>query len=530
MLPLLKCELLDILDTGYQLTDTSNQLSIPEDADRIKIMTRKGHFILFSVLYVIADVLAVILAFLSAYYVRFSGHFIPYTHKPSFTIYFLTSVFSVPIFLILFRYFRLYFNPSLTRWEAVRRSIYAVTIGFILFLALTFFYRQEHFFYSRVFIFICWFLILFYFNLLRQITNKVERRYIKAKGLEKRVVILGVNKIARRLIRWLKAARYSGYRVVGVYSMGELPKESHIENCEVLGSLKNFKQDIERLKVDEVILSEPHFSREETVSLMLLCESRMINFRLVADIYGMVTSSLALEQLNNVPILGLRQLPLDDLWCRIIKRAFDIAGSFAGLLVMSPLFLILPFLIKSEDKGPIFYAQERVGRGGKVFKLLKFRTMKTDAETRTGPVWATADDERKTRIGSFLRKTNLDEIPQLWNVFKGEMSLVGPRPERPFFVEQFKNEVPRYMARHRIKPGITGWAQVHGYRGDAVIQHTDEKKTKLGIPDYTPYQYKEELQFLAERIQLDLYYIENWSLLFDIEILFRTFFAYQNAF
>jgi len=187
--------------------------------------------------------------------------------------------------------------------------------------------------------------------------------------------------------------------------------------------------------------------------------------------------------------------------------------------------------------GAIFYKQERVGKEGRVFQLLKFRTMRTDAEKETGPVWAQADDTRRTRIGEFLRRFNLDELPQLWNVFVGEMSLVGPRPERPFFVEQFRNEIPRYMARHKVKAGITGWAQVHGYRGLAPVKYKASQKARIkplfGMQDglNTNLAHSdEEQQYLLERIQLDLYYLEQWSLFFDMEIMLRTLLAFRNAF
>jgi exopolysaccharide biosynthesis polyprenyl glycosylphosphotransferase len=493
-------------------------------------MTQQTRPAFFSVLYVAADVTAVIGAFFSAYYARFSGHFMHVADRPSLHNYAKVIILSVPIFLLLFRHFNLYTGRATRRWDVMNGSLYAVTAGLVLFMALTFIYRQENFFFSRVFIFLSWFLMLLYLNIFRYGLNKVERKYIRAKGLETRVILLGINRIARRLAHWFKEARYSGYRVRGVFSMGEPEKGMHIENCEILGSIETLENRIDALEIDEVILTDPKFPRDQTARLMLLCESRSIGFRVVADIYGMVTSSVELDHLNNVPVLGLRRLPLDDLWNRFLKRFFDLAGSLLGLLLVSPVLAFLALLIKGEDGGPVFYAQERVGKDGSVFKLLKFRTMVPNAEKTTGPVWAKSDDTRKTRIGNFLRRTNLDELPQLWNVFSGQMSLVGPRPERPFFVEQFRKEIPRYMARHRVKAGITGWAQVHGYRGDAVTQYKAAQKSKIGIFDASSLQYKQEQQFLVERVQLDLYYLENWSLLFDIEILFRTFFAYRNAF
>ncbi len=204
-----------------------------------------------------------------------------------------------------------------------------------------------------------------------------------------------------------------------------------------------------------------------------------------------------------IGFLKFRLFPLDGTWGRFLKRSFDLVmGVILGVIFL-PIGLIIALLIKLEGNGPVFYFQERMGRGGDVFRLVKFRTMKVDAEKETGPVWTTSEDARRTRIGEFLRRWNLDEAPQLLNVFSGEMSLVGPRPERPHFVDKFCESVPRYMARHNVKPGITGWAQVHGLRGDTSI---------------------------AQRIKYDLYYMENWSLFLDIKILAMTLWAFKNAY
>jgi exopolysaccharide biosynthesis polyprenyl glycosylphosphotransferase len=194
---------------------------------------------------------------------------------------------------------------------------------------------------------------------------------------------------------------------------------------------------------------------------------------------------------------------LDDLWNRVVKRTFDLITAFLALILAVPIWLLVVVLIKLDDGGPVFYTQERVGRDGKIFNLLKFRTMRTNAEAVTGPVWAKLNDDRRTRAGDFLRRWNIDELPQLLNVLNGDMSMVGPRPERPHFIHQFRQSIPRYMSRHKIKSGLTGWAQVNGLRGNTSIQ---------------------------ERIKYDLYYMENWSLLFDIEILMMTFFAFKNAY
>ena len=229
----------------------------------------------------------------------------------------------------------------------------------------------------------------------------------------------------------------------------------------------------------------------------------MVAFRWIADIFGLVTSKMRVSYLGGMPLLAFSDSPLSDWENRFLKRAMDAALSAVFLVVFSPVFMILAALIKSDSKGPVFYGQKRIGEDGRQFTLWKFRTMREDAESKTGPVWAVKDDPRRTRMGSFLRANNLDELPQLWNVLRGDMSLVGPRPEREHFVSQFREDIPRYMARHSIRSGITGWAQVNGLRGNTSIE---------------------------ERTQYDLYYIENWTLFFDLKILFMTVFAKHNAY
>jgi exopolysaccharide biosynthesis polyprenyl glycosylphosphotransferase len=215
--------------------------------------------------------------------------------------------------------------------------------------------------------------------------------------------------------------------------------------------------------------------------------------RIFPDLFQIIASELSISDLDGLPLLTVRDVALRG-WKLVTKRAMDMMVGGAGLVFLSPLMLLVALLVKLESKGPVFYAQTRVGLDGKPFPMLKFRSMRSDAEKESGPVWASADDPRRTRLGAFLRKTSIDELPQLINVLLGEMSLVGPRPERPVFVEQFKQVVPRYMDRHKEKAGITGWAQVNGLRGETSI---------------------------VERTKYDLYYIENWSLLLDLKILLR---------
>jgi exopolysaccharide biosynthesis polyprenyl glycosylphosphotransferase len=254
---------------------------------------------------------------------------------------------------------------------------------------------------------------------------------------------------------------------------------------------------------DQVILTDNRLPHEQTVGIVLACERTLTRFNVVPDMFRLMTGNVAVQSVDGIPLLGVSRLPLDRYWNRLAKRLEDMVGALLGLLVTAPVMLVAAVLIRRESPGPFLYRQKRCGERGREFTLYKLRTMRADAEQETGPVWASENDPRRTRIGAWLRAHNLDELPQLWNVLRGDMSLVGPRPERPFFVEQFREDIQRYMARHMSKPGLTGWAQVNGLRGNTSID---------------------------ERIKFDLFYLENWSLAFDFKILLKTFSARHNAY
>jgi len=262
----------------------------------------------------------------------------------------------------------------------------------------------------------------------------------------------------------------------------------------ILGSQADLARILAEHQVSDVVIALPEATHDQLLDIISVCETHHASVRIFPDLFQIIASELTIGDLDGLPLLAVRDVALRG-WRLSLKRAMDIVVSAVGLTVLSPFMLLTALLIKLTSKGPVFYAQERVGLDGKPFAMLKFRSMRVGAEDDTGPVWASQDDPRRTPLGAFLRKTSIDELPQLINVLLGDMSLVGPRPERPVFVEQFKQVVPRYMERHQEKAGMTGWAQVNGLRGDTSI---------------------------VERTKYDLYYIENWSLLFDIKILLRT--------
>jgi exopolysaccharide biosynthesis polyprenyl glycosylphosphotransferase len=237
--------------------------------------------------------------------------------------------------------------------------------------------------------------------------------------------------------------------------------------------------------------------------IILDCERAMVSFNFVPDLFRLLTITMDIQTVEGIPILGTAKWPLDYFWNRTAKRLEDIAGALVGLFISAPFIVVAALLIKRSSPGPVFYRQERCGEKGRPFTIYKLRTMAVDAEQQSGPVWTVENDPRRTAVGSVLRAYNIDELPQFWNVLKGDMSLVGPRPERPHFVEQFKEDISRYMWRHSYRPGMTGWAQVNGLRGNTSIR---------------------------ERSKYDLYYLENWSLALDFKILARTLFTRTNAY
>ena len=271
--------------------------------------------------------------------------------------------------------------------------------------------------------------------------------------------------------------------------------QAQVMGLPVLGAVDELPAIIEAQGISEVIIGLPEASHQELVGIISLCEREKVSIRVIPDVFQIMASEVTISDLGGLPLLTIRDVALRG-WKLTLKRLVDVAGSSLALLFISPLMMLVAFLVKLDSPGPVFFAQERMGLDAKTFKVLKFRSMRQDAEVN-GPGWTTKDDPRRTRIGAFIRKTSIDELPQFINVLMGDMSLVGPRPEQPAYVEKFRQSIPRYMDRHREKAGLTGWAQINGLRGDTSI---------------------------VERTKYDLWYIENWSLWLDFKILLRTAF------
>ena len=310
----------------------------------------------------------------------------------------------------------------------------------------------------------------------------------------KTAAIVGSNNTADEIFSLLSFHSSLGYEVVGYYADSPAAATLKLSAAKYLGTIKDLPIGITAHRLQTVLIALSHKEHPQLLEMIRDAEGLNIELMMVPDMLDMMTSRVRIQDIEGIPFLKIKEIPLST-WNRITKRAFDIFFSSVILVLTLPFTVVLATIIKLTSKGPIFFAQERISLDGRPFLVLKFRTMRADAEVFSGPVRAKKGDPRVTSIGRILRRTSLDELPQLWNVLTGHMSIVGPRPERPFFVEQFKGKIPRYLERHRVKTGMTGWAQVNGLRGDAPID---------------------------ERTKYDIYYVENWSLVFDMKIILKT--------
>ena len=337
----------------------------------------------------------------------------------------------------------------------------------------------------------------------RFILFRLEIHIARKGNHARRVLIIGTDSVAAHLKRGLEADPRLRSNVVGFIRGTTGETDPSLPSQLIRGGLQELDAILDTHPADQIILSDSNIGHQRVLEIILACERNMITFNMVPDMFRIMTGSMDMQTVDDIPLLGVSRWPLDYFWNRTLKRMEDVVGAFFGLLLIAPFIAFAAILIKRTSPGPVFYRQKRCGETGREFTIYKLRTMHTDAEKETGPVWTVENDPRRTRIGPFLRYTNIDELPQLWNVLRGDMSLIGPRPERPHFVEKFKEDIDRYMWRHVSKPGMTGWAQVNGLRGNTSIE---------------------------ERIKYDLYYLENWSLAFDFKILLRTFSAHTNAY
>jgi len=465
-------------------------------------LIRQRHRITSGV-YLATDLAATLAAFGAAWLLRFELAVIPLTKSvPSFGPYLYLLPFVLVLWPLVFYFHGLYQSRrGRSQVDEVVTILLAVLLATVLLSVVIAWYRppaapgsHEYFTYSRAFLGLFALVDLLFVAGTRMLARWAMRR-VRAKGHNlQRILVVGAGSLGREITQKILAHREMGFEVVGFLDDDPGKLGTLVCGVPVLGTLRQAAEVLAARSIDQVFLALPLEAHKKLLQLLELMARECVEIRLVPDVLQYATLNATLEDVDGTPVINLSQVPLQG-WNSMVKRGMDLAIALAAMSIVVPVAPLLALAIWLEDHGPIFYRQERMGLDGKPFMILKYRSMRVDAEASSGPVWAIKDDPRRTRVGTFLRHWSLDELPQIWNVLLGDMSIVGPRPERPTFVREFKHKIPRYMLRHRVKSGITGWAQVHGWRGNTSIK---------------------------KRIQYDLYYIQNWSLALDFKILWLT--------
>lgn len=444
----------------------------------------------------IVDAVVLVLSYFLAWLIRFVGPMAATAVRTrSFQQYMMMLILIVPVYLLLYQAFTLYTPMRMQGRRLVLANIVKANSLGLLILMFTFymvdegdFSRSTYIMFYVINIVLQWAVRMLIFTLLKD---------MREKGLnQKQMICVGYSRAAEEYIDRVQANPQWGYVIRGILD-DNIPAGTEYKGIKVLGRIENLNVILPENQMDEIAITlglSEYYRLEEIVAL---CEKSGVHTKFIPDYNKIIPTKPYTEDILGLPVINIRYVPLNNTFNALIKRTMDIVGSIVGIIVTSPLMLLMCLIIKLTSPGPLIYKQERVGLHNQTFWMYKFRSMEVQPESEEKKAWTVKNDPRVTPVGKFMRHTSIDELPQLFNILKGNMSLVGPRPERPFFVEKFREEIPRYMVKHQVRPGLTGWAQVNGYRGDTSIR---------------------------KRIECDLYYIENWSIGFDIKIIFLTFF------
>ena len=444
----------------------------------------------------LVDAIVLVLSYFLAWLIRFVGPMAATAVRTrSFKQYMLMLVLIVPVYLLLYQAFTLYTPMRMQGRRLVLANIIKANSLGLLILMFTFYMidesdysRSTYIMFYVINIILQWCARMLIFTILRD---------MREKGLnQKQMICVGYSRAAEEYIDRVLANPQWGYVIRGILD-DNIPAGTEYKGIKVLGRIANLNVILPENRLDEIAITlglSEYYRLEEIVAL---CEKSGVHTKFIPDYNKIIPTKPYTEDILGLPVINIRYVPLNNTFNALVKRAMDIVGSIVGIIVTSPLMLLMCLIIKLTSPGPLIYKQERVGLHNQTFWMYKFRSMEVQPESEEKKAWTVKNDPRVTPIGKLMRHTSIDELPQLFNILKGNMSLVGPRPERPFFVEKFREEIPRYMVKHQVRPGLTGWAQVNGYRGDTSIR---------------------------KRIECDLYYIENWSIGLDIKIIFLTFF------
>nr|WP_319374370.1 undecaprenyl-phosphate glucose phosphotransferase [uncultured Methanobacterium sp.] len=450
---------------------------------------------IFNMALVVIDFSVITLALILAWYIRFETNLLGFGRSVwGFDHYIMPIIFIIPAYIFIYYIFGLY-TPQRTKKtinsEALK-IIEANIIGLLFLVTLLFIFGFTD--YSRY--------MLAMFAIFSTIFSVTERfiirtllKLMRSKQYNiKYILMIGADELGIKFSGVINENEYLGYSIMGFLD-DNLEKGERINGSTIIGVVGDLEDVISEKLVDRVIITLSHTQYHRLEWIVETCEKCGVRAEIVPDYYRYMPAKPHMDIIEGIPLIQIRHIPLDNTFNRYMKRSLDLILVVPAIVIFSPLIILVAILVKISSPGPVIFKQERVGLNRKSFYMYKFRSMKVPDEEREDFQWTTKDDPRKTRFGSFIRKTSIDELPQFFNILKGEMSLIGPRPERPYFVEKFKEEVPKYMIKHHIRPGMTGWAQVNGYRGNTS---------------------------LLKRIKYDIYYVENWTLTLDVKIFFRT--------
>ena len=447
-------------------------------------------------IHVVLDAVVMVIAYMLAWFFRFrSGFFALDAWYLSLQAYMRALIFVVPGYLILYYAFQLY-TPKrvqgrrLEAWHVVQANV----TGIACFIMILYLRHQTDYSRKMLFVFLC---INISLDILMRNVIRIFLRKIRKNGLnQKQILLIGYSRAAEEYIDRIIQNPEWGYTVRGILA-DNMPRGTVYRGYKVIGRIDNLSIILPENRLDEIVITLGLAEYHKLERIVGMCEKSGVHTKFIPDYNNVIPTKPYTEDLQGLPVINIRRVPLSDPLNKWMKRGVDIFGAIVAIILFSPVMIVTAIMIKKTSPGPLIFSQERVGLQNRPFKMYKFRSMIVQDEKKEKKGWTTKDDPRVTTVGRFIRKTSIDELPQLFNVLRGDMSLVGPRPERPQFVEKFKEEIPRYMIKHQVRPGLTGWAQVNGYRGDTSIK---------------------------KRIEHDLYYIENWTLGFDFKIIFLTFF------
>ncbi len=450
----------------------------------------------FNGILVLLDILVIALSLSCSFWLRFKttlfGPIGGHLSLQTYIIFFLLAV--IPVYLLVYFALGLY-KPRRTYkniFSEATQIIKANIVAFFALVSILFIINQPDF--SRIMLFLLAILATFFGIIERFIVRSFLKRIRENNRNIKHILIVGDNDLAFTFARKIRENPYLGFIVSGFLGRKE-HVGTEIEGVKVIGAFKELDNILEKNNFDRVVLAIPLKYYYRIDELVESCERFGIKAEIIPDYIRYFPAQPSVDMIEDIPIINIRYVPLDDQFNKFLKFVSDYVISIIAIIITSPIMLITAIAIKLTSRGPIIFKQERIGHNGQPFMMYKFRSMKVQDPNEEKSEWTTKDDPRKTKVGEFIRKTSIDELPQFFNVLKGDMSVVGPRPERPYFVNQFKNSIPKYMVKHQVKPGLTGWAQIHGCRGDTSIK---------------------------KRIEYDIEYVENWHMGLDLGIMIKT--------